>query len=185
MSLSHFHGRGGLHNQAGFQASARVIRPMPPRGGGRIRFRAPSRRTNRRATKLCRCSHIAGGSAGCALTDVSNPEKQEIHEKLNYAGYPSFVARKRNTPPTTTPIRTTLGFLEGGEKLALESVGRSMWLTINGLRIAQRKLWRGIKTWIPVRQGWMVTDTNGPLAIQIRRKGKSLEWHPRKAGGGE
>src|SRR6516165_64908 len=102
-----------------------------------------------------------------------------------FARYPSFVARKRNTPPTTTPIRTTLGFLESGEKLALESVGRSMWLTINGLRIAQRKLWRGIKTWIPVRQGWMVTDTNGPLAIQIRRKGKSLEWHPRKAGGGE
>jgi hypothetical protein len=76
-------------------------------------------------------------------------------------------------------------FLEGGEKLALESVGRSMWLTINGLHIAQRKLWRGIKTWRPVRQGWMVTDTNGPLAIQISRNGKSLEWHPRKADAGE
>jgi hypothetical protein len=75
-----------------------------------------------------------------------------------------------------TSITTTLGFLKTGEVVALESAGRDMYLTIDGVKIARRTLPKGVKTWIPVTPGWMVIDTNGPLAIQIKHNGKLLDW---------
>ena len=51
-----------------------------------------------------------------------------------------------------------------------------MYLTIDGTRIARRTLSKGVKTWIQVKPGRMVIDTNGPLAIQIKHNGKLLDW---------
>ena len=51
-----------------------------------------------------------------------------------------------------------------------------MYLTIDGTRIARRTLPKGVKTWTQVKPGWMVIDTNGPLAIQIKHNGKRLDW---------
>lgn len=79
----------------------------------------------------------------------------------------------------SSPIRTTLGFLRTGEVVALESLGREMYLTVDGVKIARRRLSKGGKSWIIVKPEWMVIDTNGPLAIQIKHKGKLLEWASR------
>ena len=75
-------------------------------------------------------------------------------------------------------ITTRIGVLSGGEVVALESVGRDLFLTINAEKIARRGQRKrgGAKTWIPTKQGWMVIDTNGPLAIEIKYNGKPLKW---------
>ena len=86
------------------------------------------------------------------------------------------MARKPTETPTGT-ITTRIGVLSGGEVVALESVGREMFLTVNGVQIARRGYpKKGAKTWIPVRLGWIVIDTNGPLSLQIKHNGKILEW---------
>jgi hypothetical protein len=85
------------------------------------------------------------------------------------------MAQKREPSPPTS-IRTTLGFLKTGQVVALESEGREMYLTVDGVKIARRALPKGVKTWISVAPGWMVIDTNGPLAIQIKHNGKLLDW---------
>lgn len=81
---------------------------------------------------------------------------------------------QKREPPIS--IRTTLGLLKTGEVVALESLGREMYLTIDGLKIARRKLPKRVKTWMPLKLGWMVIDTDGPPAIQIKHNGKLLEW---------
>jgi hypothetical protein len=88
------------------------------------------------------------------------------------------MARKGGPQSTSTTIKTTIGFLSGGEKVGLESVGHEMWLTLNGVRIAKRGRpgRKAVKRWIPTQQGWMVRDTNGPLAIQIMHNGVPVDW---------
>jgi len=51
-----------------------------------------------------------------------------------------------------------------------------MHLTIDGVKVARRVNWKGEKSWMSVKQGWLVLDTNGPLSLQIKRDGKLLEW---------
>jgi hypothetical protein len=87
---------------------------------------------------------------------------------------------RKPTETATGTITTRIGVLSGGEVVALESVGRDMFLTINGEKIARRghPKRNGAKTWIPVKQGWIVLDTNGPFSLQIKHNGKLLEWSP-------
>jgi hypothetical protein len=87
------------------------------------------------------------------------------------------MARKPPKKAITGTIITRIGVLSGGEVVALESVGSDLFLTINGQKIVRRKpMGKGTKTWIPVKQGWMVLDTNGPFSLQISRDGKLLDW---------
>jgi hypothetical protein len=90
------------------------------------------------------------------------------------------MARKRKTQPTTTTI-TIIGFLAGGEKVALESVGPEMWLTIGGDQIARRGRVgnKRAKTWIPIMRGWTVADTDHPLELEIKRNGVKVDWTAR------
>jgi hypothetical protein len=83
---------------------------------------------------------------------------------------------RKPTETATGTITTSIGVLSGGEVVALESVGREMFLAINGVQIALRINWKGKKSWVSVKQGWIVLDTNGPLSLQIKHNGKLLEW---------
>jgi hypothetical protein len=86
---------------------------------------------------------------------------------------------RKPTETATGTITTRIGVLGGGEVVALESVGREMFLTVNGVQIARRVLHPKLKvrkTWIPTKQGWFVIDTNGTLSLQIKHNGKLLEW---------
>ena len=83
---------------------------------------------------------------------------------------------RKPTETATGTITTRIGVLSGGEVVALESVGREMFLTINGVQIALRVNWKDKKSWVSVKQGWIVLDTNGPLSLQIKHNGKILEW---------
>jgi hypothetical protein len=88
------------------------------------------------------------------------------------------MARKGGPQSTSTTIKTTIGFLSGGEKVVLESVGHEMWLTISGVRIAKRGRpgRKRVKRWIPMERGWIVRDTNDRLAIQIMHNGIPIDW---------
>jgi hypothetical protein len=88
---------------------------------------------------------------------------------------------RKPTKWTATTVKTTIGGLSSGEVVALESLGRDMFLTINGVKIARRVLHPKLnerKSWIPVNKGWIVIDTDGPLSLQIKHNGKILEWSP-------
>jgi hypothetical protein len=85
------------------------------------------------------------------------------------------MAQNRGPSPPIS-IRTTLGSLKTGEVVALESVGRGMYLTIDGVKIARRTFSKGVKAWTPVEPRWMVIDANRPLEIHIKRNGKLLDW---------
>ncbi len=96
-----------------------------------------------------------------------------------FAGIPSFMARKPTGTATGT-ITTRLGVLSGGEVVALESVGRYLFLTINGVQVAQRGRVGG-KPWVPVLDAWVVADTGNPLEPEIKRNGLTVPWsgsHP-------
>lgn len=90
------------------------------------------------------------------------------------------MARKPTEKPTGT-ITTRIGVLSGGEVVALESIGREMYLTIGGAKIARRALSasKGARSWIPLSRGWLVTDIKDPMRkLEIRRNGQPLEWTP-------
>ena len=84
----------------------------------------------------------------------------------------------RKPSETASTITTRIGVLSGGEVIALETEGRNLFLTIDGVKIAQRVNWKGEKSWLPVKRGWLVLDTNGALGLQIKHNGKVLEWSP-------
>jgi hypothetical protein len=88
---------------------------------------------------------------------------------------------RKPTETATSTITTRIGVLTGGEVVALESVGRDLFLTVNGVKIARRGQRKkgGAKSWIPTKQDWFVIDTNGPLSLQIKHNGKMLEWSSR------
>ena len=85
---------------------------------------------------------------------------------------------RKPTEKVAGTISTRIGVLSGGEVVALESVGRDLFLTVNGVKIASRghPNRTGTKTGITVKQGWMVLDTNGPFSLKIKRDGKVLDW---------
>jgi hypothetical protein len=74
-----------------------------------------------------------------------------------------------------------LGFLSGGEEVAVESVGLEVWLTINRERIAKRgRLGSNYaKKWVPLARGWSVTNTNHAPEIEIRFSGTKIDWSGR------
>ena len=76
-------------------------------------------------------------------------------------------------------IITRIGVLSGGEVIALETVGREMYLTIRGAKIARRGLSAksGVRTWVAVSPAWLVTDVKDPMRkIEIRHNGRLLDW---------
>jgi hypothetical protein len=90
------------------------------------------------------------------------------------------MARKPIETATGT-IKTRIGVLTGGEVIALESVGRDMYLTVGGARIARRAVSarKGVRSWIPLSRAWLVTDIKDPIRkLEIRRNGRPLEWTP-------
>ncbi len=76
-----------------------------------------------------------------------------------------------------------MGVLSSGEKIVVELFGRDLWLSIGGVQIARRghRGSKRIKTWRPVHRGWLIRDTDGPLAVQIMHNGAEVEWTPRLA----
>jgi hypothetical protein len=84
------------------------------------------------------------------------------------------MARKLTEKATGT-ITTRIGILSGGEVVALKSVGRYLFLTIDGVQIAERGRVGG-KPWVPVLGDWTVTDTGNPLEPEIKRNGVTIPW---------
>jgi hypothetical protein len=74
-----------------------------------------------------------------------------------------------------------IGVLSGGEVVALESVGRDLFFTVNGVKIARRALsvGRGIRSWITPEPSLVGDRRKDPVRkIEIRRRGKLLDWTP-------
>lgn len=88
------------------------------------------------------------------------------------------MARTPNKPPVE--VTTPIGVLRGGEKVALETVGVHLFVTVHGERIAKR-LWRkGEKRWLPMKKGWEVFDAADPLKLRIMHDGVEVHWSPER-----
>jgi len=88
---------------------------------------------------------------------------------------------RKPTETATGTITTRIGVLSDGEVVAVESVGRDLYLTITGQKIARRAVWarQAARSWIPLSAAWLVTDIKDPVRkIEIRHNGKLIDWTP-------
>lgn len=58
------------------------------------------------------------------------------------------------------------------------SEGRDLFLSIDRVKIARRVNPKGTKYWVPVKQGWMVLDIDGPFGLEIKHNGRLVDWTP-------